>query len=62
MKQISGIAWINTTKRWRDMALTRREILEELLRIGITRLEELKKACREYETFCENFLNKRAIN
>lgn len=44
------------------MALTRREILEELSRIGITRIEELKKACREYETFWENFLNNRAIN
>ncbi len=44
------------------MALTRREILEELSRLGVTRIEELKKACREYETFWANFLNKRALN
>ncbi len=43
------------------MALTRREILEELARLGITRVEELKKACREYETFWRTFLEKRAI-
>lgn len=31
--------------------LTRREILEELLRLGIRDWRELKKACREFENY-----------
>lgn len=33
------------------MKLTRREIFEELGRLGIRTLCELKRACREYEVY-----------
>jgi hypothetical protein len=33
------------------MRLTRREILEQLERLGVRRLSELKKACREFEAY-----------
>lgn len=33
------------------MRLTRREILEELGRLGIRGVSELKKACREFELY-----------
>ena len=33
------------------MSLTRREILEQLARLGIRTIEDLKKSCREYETY-----------
>lgn len=38
------------------MALTRREILEELSRMGIKTLNELKKACREYEAYWSSII------
>lgn len=37
-----------------SMRLSRREILEELGRLGITRWCELKKACREFETYWDS--------
>lgn len=33
------------------MWLTRREILEQLGRLGIRTLHDLKRACREFETY-----------
>lgn len=33
------------------MSLTRREILEQLTRLGVRTLEGLKKSCREYEAY-----------
>lgn len=36
------------------MSLTRREILEQLARLGIRTIEDLKKSCREYETYWLN--------
>lgn len=33
------------------MKLTRREILEQLGRLGIRGVSELKKACREFEAY-----------
>jgi hypothetical protein len=33
------------------MRLNRREILEELVRLGIRNFSSLKKACREFEIF-----------
>lgn len=33
------------------MELTRREILEQLERLGVRRLSDLKRACREFEAF-----------
>ncbi len=33
------------------MKLTRREILEQLGRLGIRGLSDLKKACREFEAY-----------
>ncbi len=33
------------------MCLTRREILEQLGRLGIRTLRDLKKACREFESY-----------
>ncbi len=36
------------------MSLTRREILEQLARLGIRTIEDLKKSCREYETYWAN--------
>lgn len=36
------------------MRLTRREILEELGRLGIRSLGDLKKACREFELYWES--------
>jgi predicted DNA-binding ArsR family transcriptional regulator len=33
------------------MWLTRREILEQLGRLGIRTLRDLKKACREFESY-----------
>jgi hypothetical protein len=38
------------------MRLDRREILEQLVRLGIRDLYSLKVACREYETYWENNL------
>jgi hypothetical protein len=35
----------------RFMYLTRREILEQLERLGIRTLRELKRACREFESY-----------
>ncbi|HQI81383.1 MAG TPA: hypothetical protein PLR71_07455 [Deltaproteobacteria bacterium] len=33
------------------MRLTRREILEQLGRLGIRSLNDLKRACREFESY-----------
>ncbi len=33
------------------MKLTRREILEQLGRLGINGIRDLKKACREFEAY-----------
>lgn len=33
------------------MKLTRREILEQLERLGVWRLSDLKRACREFEDY-----------
>ncbi|HOO46501.1 MAG TPA: hypothetical protein PLM29_09745 [Deltaproteobacteria bacterium] len=44
------------------MSLTRREILEELSRMGIRRIEELKKACREYELYWSRLLRPQSLN
>lgn len=38
------------------MRLDRREILEQLVRLGLRDLYSLKKACREFETYWENIL------
>jgi hypothetical protein len=46
-------AYLEIKKRLRGltMRLTRREILEELGRLGITNLSALKRACREFEQY-----------
>ncbi len=44
------------------MALTRREILEELSRMGINRIDELKKACRDFESYWERILKRRILS
>jgi hypothetical protein len=36
------------------MRLVRREILEQLVRLGIRELNSLKSACRNYEIYWEN--------
>jgi len=36
------------------MRLTRREILEELERLGIRTISALKKACREFEAYWDS--------
>jgi hypothetical protein len=33
------------------MPLTRREILEQLSRLGVRTIDGLKKGCRDYETY-----------
>jgi hypothetical protein len=38
------------------MKLTRREILEQLERLGVKRLSDLKKACREFEAYWNDML------
>jgi hypothetical protein len=38
------------------MKLTRREILEQLERLGVKQLSELKKACREFEAYWDDVL------
>ncbi len=42
------------------VTLTRREILEELSRLGIRTIKGLKKACREYETYWSEHLKQRS--
>lgn len=42
------------------MSLTRREILEQLARLGIKTLGGLKKGCREYEAYWSNILGRPA--
>jgi predicted DNA-binding ArsR family transcriptional regulator len=37
-----------------SMWLTRREILEQLGRLGIRSIRDLKKACREFEAYWDN--------
>lgn len=37
-----------------SMRLTRREILEELERLGIRTISALKKACREFEAYWDS--------
>ncbi|HON37908.1 MAG: hypothetical protein ACOX3E_03545 [Desulfomonilia bacterium] len=44
------------------MTLTRREILEQLTRLGIRTIEGLKKACREYETYWAELLKQRSMS
>lgn len=41
------------------MSLTRREILEELGRLGIKGIQQLKQACREYEYYWKRVLEQR---
>jgi len=36
------------------MSLTRREILEQLTRLGVRTLDGLKRGCREYEAYWSN--------
>ncbi len=43
------------------MRLTRREILEQLERLGIRGLSGLKRACREYEAYWNGMQYKRVI-
>jgi len=38
------------------MRLDRREILEQLVRLGIRDLRSLKDSCREFEAYWENIL------
>jgi hypothetical protein len=38
------------------MRLNRREILEQLVRLGIRDLYSLKNVCREFETYWEKIL------
>lgn len=40
------------------MSLTRREILEQLARLGIKTLGGLKHGCREYEAYWSNVLGR----
>jgi hypothetical protein len=47
---------LNNWNIWKCMGvsymwLTRREILEQLGRLGIRTLRDLKKACREFESY-----------
>jgi hypothetical protein len=44
------------------VTLTRREILEQLTRLGIRTIEGLKKACREYETYWAELLKERSMS
>jgi len=44
------------------VTLTRREILEELIRLGIRTIQGLKKACREYETYWAELLKERSMS
>jgi len=44
------------------MSLTRREILEELGRLGLKSVGSLKKACREYESYWQMISNKRTLD
>jgi hypothetical protein len=40
------------------MSLTRREILEQLSRLGIRTIDGLKKGCRDYEAYWSGFLGR----
>ncbi|HQI00107.1 MAG TPA: hypothetical protein PLA18_02425 [Deltaproteobacteria bacterium] len=40
------------------MSLTRREILEQLARLGIRTIDGLKRGCREYEAYWTNVLGR----
>jgi len=40
------------------MSLTRREILEQLARLGIRTIDDLKRSCREYEAYWTNILER----
>ena len=40
------------------MSLTRREVLEQLSRLGIRTIEGLKKGCRDYETYWQDILGR----
>ncbi|MFY9110508.1 MAG: hypothetical protein WAR22_05100 [Desulfomonilia bacterium] len=42
-----------------QISLTRREILEELIRLGIRSIDKLKKACREFETYQQQLVRQR---
>ena len=43
------------------MRLTRREILEQLLRLGIRDIYSLRKACREYEKYWDGIQSSKDI-
>jgi hypothetical protein len=43
------------------MRLHRREILEQLVRLGLRNLSTLKTACREYEAYWENLCYSRGL-
>ncbi len=55
-----NFALLKTIKKNKDqemgvsMKLTRREILEELERMGIRTISALKKACREFEAYWDS--------
>jgi hypothetical protein len=40
------------------MSLTRREILEQLSRLGIRTIDGLKKGCRDYESYWSDMLGR----
>jgi hypothetical protein len=40
------------------MSLTRREILEQLSRLGIRSIDGLKKGCRNYEAYWSDILGR----
>jgi hypothetical protein len=40
------------------MSLTRREILEQLSRLGIRTIDGLKKGCRDYEAYWTDVLGR----
>jgi hypothetical protein len=40
------------------MSLTRREILEQLSRLGIRTIDGLKKGCRDYEAYWSDILGR----
>lgn len=42
-------------------SLTRREILEELIRLGIRSIDKLKKACREFEAYQAQLARQRSM-
>ncbi len=44
------------------MSLTRREILEQLARLGIKTVGGLKRGCREYEAYWSNTLGRPACS